>query len=215
MRTSVILVICTLGLSTVAAAQGVPDVELPTSPRGLAAVKVAGEWVEAGDGQQYRNGRWITVDYGRPILRGRQDIFGSGATYGEAVSDGSAVWRAGANATTRLTTQVPLEIGGTTIQPGVYNVLVDLAGGAWTLVLSTQPVQESFDPTDTTNLFGSINYDPQFDVLRAPMIVETAPVSFEQVVIDFVDVTATGGTLLIAWERTAAMVEFRIADPGV
>lgn len=211
MRVGVFLVaVLTLALATAAGAQGVPDVELPTSPRGLAAIQVAGEWVEAGNGQQYRNGRWITVDYGRPILRGRQNIFGSGASYGEAVGDGSAVWRAGANATTRLTTQVPLEIGGTTIQPGIYNVLVDLTGGAWTLVLSTQPVQESFDPSDTTNLFGSINYDPQFDVLRAPMTVDTAPVSGEQVLIDFVDVTTAGGTLLIAWERTAAMVGFRI-----
>ena len=35
---------------------------------------------------------------------------------------------------TRLTTQVPLQIGGKTIAPGMYNVFVDLKPGNWTLV---------------------------------------------------------------------------------
>ena len=52
------------------------------------------------------------VDYGRPLLRGRTSIFGSGAEYGKTISDGSPVWRMGANDSTRFTTQVPLEIGG-------------------------------------------------------------------------------------------------------
>jgi hypothetical protein len=47
------------------------------------------------------------------------------------VKDGSPVWRAGANDTTRLTTQAALTIGGKTIQPGTYNVFVDLKPGAW------------------------------------------------------------------------------------
>ena len=39
---------------------------------------------------------------------------------------GAPVWRAGANATTTLTTQVPLMVGGKRLEPGIYNVLVDL-----------------------------------------------------------------------------------------
>ena len=40
-------------------------------------------------------GKWIEITYSRPILRGRTNIFGTGADYGKAVSDGSPVWRAG------------------------------------------------------------------------------------------------------------------------
>lgn len=210
-RSMLSTLVVSAAMSIPLAAQSVPAVDLPASPRGLAAIQVGGSWVDTGAGRQYRDGQWITVDYGRPILRGRQDIFGTGADYGVAISDGSPVWRAGANETTRLTTQVPLRFGGTTIQPGVYNVLVDLKGGAWTLVLSTQPVQSQFNPSDTVNLFGSINYNPTFDVLRAPMAVDAAPVSFEQFTIDFVDVTPAGGTLLMIWDRTVAMVGFAVA----
>lgn len=189
-------------------AQATPTVNLPSSPRGLAAIQVGGEWVDTADGRQYRNGKWITVDYGRPILRGRTGIFGSGADYGRVISDGSPVWRAGANNTTRITTQATLQFGANSVPPGTYNVVVDLKGGAWTLVLTNQPAQAKYDPNDKVNLYGSYNYDPKFDLLRAPMTVDVAPVKFEQFTIDFVDVSTTGGTLLMIWENTVAMVPF-------
>src|SRR5690606_11620720 len=116
----------------------------------------------------------------------------------------------GANATTRLTTQIGLQIGGATIQPGVYNVLVELKEGAWTLVLSTQPVQEQYDPSDMVNLYGSYNYDPSFDLLRAPMTIGTSPVSFEQFTIDFIDVSDTGGRILMVWDTTVATIPFAV-----
>jgi hypothetical protein len=189
-------------------AQSAPTVNLPASPRGLAAIQVGGAWSDTGNGPQYRNGKWITVNYGRPILRGRRDIFGSGAEYGRVISDGSPVWRAGANDTTRLTTQATLQFGPHSVPPGVYNVLVDLTGGAWTLVLTNQPVQVKYDPNDKVNLYGSYNYDPKFDLLRVPMTTDEAPVAFEQFTIDFVDVSDTGGTLLMVWGNTVAMVPF-------
>jgi hypothetical protein len=192
------------------AAQSKPDVKLPASPRGLAAVQVGGSWSTVDGEQRYSNGSWITVDYGRPILRGRQNIFGSGASYGKLVNPDSALWRAGANDTTRLTTQVPLVIGGTTIQPGVYNMFVDLKEGAWTLVLSTQPVQPKYDATDKVNLYGAYNYDKKFDVLRAPMRLATSPSSLEQFTINFVDVTNSRITLTMAWDRTVAAIDFMI-----
>lgn len=207
-RSMMTVVAVAMVASISAGAQTIPDVDLPSSPRGLAAIQVAGTWADSPNGRQYRDGKWITVDYGRPILRGRTNIFGSGADYGVAISDGSAVWRAGANETTRLTTQMPLRFGTSSVPPGVYNVMVDLEGGAWTLVLSNQPIQPRYDPTDKINLYGSYNYDPKFDVLRAPMMVDEAPVSFEQFTLDFIDVTPTGGTLLMVWERTVAMVPF-------
>lgn len=197
----------TLALS----AQTTPAVNLPASPRGLAAIQVGGTW-STGAERQYKGGSWITVDYGRPILRGRSPIFGSGATYGQLVLDGSTLWRAGANETTRLTTQTALVIGGTTLAPGTYNVLVDLKENAWSLVLTNQPAQTKYDPNEKVLLYGSYNYNPKHDVLRAPMQVSAAPRSVEQFTIGFLDVQPTGGTLYMAWDRTVAMVEFALKN---
>ncbi|MEO7135304.1 MAG: DUF2911 domain-containing protein [Vicinamibacterales bacterium] len=147
---------------------------------------------------------------GRPLLRGRKEIFGSGADYGKFVNAGAPVWRAGANDTTRLTTQVPLQIGNKTIAPGVYNVFVDLKPGNWTLVLSTQPVQEKFDPNDKVRLSGATNYDPKFDVLRAPMSVRTNDASTEQFTIGFTNVSDTRATLTMAWDKTLATVDLTV-----
>jgi hypothetical protein len=205
-----------LGTTTVAlaatlavSAQTKPAVNLPASPRGLAAIQVGGTW-STGEQREYKGGSWITVDYGRPILRGRQNIFGSGATYGQTVLDGSALWRAGANETTRLTTQAALVIGGSTLAPGTYNLLVDLKENAWTLVLTNQPAQTKYDPNEKVLLYGSYNYNPKHDVLRAPMQVSVAPRSIEQFTIGFLDVQTTSGTLYMAWDRTVAMVEFGV-----
>ncbi len=210
MRRSIVTSLCVamLMLPVAVSAQTVPDVNLPASPRGLAAIQVGGEWTDNAGTPQYRNGKWITIDYGRPILRGRRNIFGAGADYGRVISDGSPVWRAGANATTRLTTQVTLQFGANSVPPGTYNVMVDLTGGAWTLVLTNQPVQPKYDPADKVNLYGSYNYDATFDVLRAPMTVDAVPVAFEQFTIDFVNVSSSGGAILMAWENTYALVPF-------
>ena len=193
-------------------AQAVPEVKLVASPPGQAAIEVAGQWEKTEQGgQAYRNGKWIVVDYGRPLLRGRADIFGAGADYGTLVKAGGPVWRAGANNTTRLTTQVPLQIGDKTLAPGVYNVFVDLKPGNWTLVMSNQPVQEKFDPNDKVRLSGAYNYDPKFDLLRVPMTVRTGDASVEQFTINFTNVTAAGATMTMAWDKTVASIELKVA----
>lgn len=203
-----------LALSAALGAQAVPELKLPPSPQGQAAVQLGGRWEKTQGGQRYADGKWIVIDYGRPLLRGRASIFGGAADYGKAISDGSPVWRMGANDTTRLTTQVPLEIGGKTIQPGVYNAFAELKPGAWTLVLSTQPRQPKYDPNDKVLLYGSYNYDQKFDVLRAPMTVKQSDTTVEQLTIGFVNVTASGATLSVAWEKTVATIDLKIASGG-
>ena len=193
-------------------AQTVPEVKLPPSPQGQASVQVGGRWEKTPTGgQRYVDGKWVVVDYGRPLLRGRANIFGAGADYGKTISDGSPVWRVGANDTTRLTTQAPLAIGGKTLPPGVYNVFAELKAGAWTLVLTTQPRQPKYDPNDKVLLYGSYNYDPKFDVVRAPMTLRQGDASVEQLTIGFVNVTASAATLSVAWEKTVATIDLRVA----
>jgi hypothetical protein len=191
-----------LAATAIASAQR-PEVKLPPSPRGSAEVQVLGKY-EKG---RYVGGQWITVDYGRPIRRGR-DPFGTGANYGKVANPDSPLWRAGANDTTRLTTQATLTIGKTTLKPGVYNVFVDLKENAWSLVLTTQGVQPKYDANDKVLLYGAYNYDPKFDVLRAPMRMLPLQISIEQLTIGFADVRNDGGTLFIAWGQTMGAVDF-------
>ena len=205
-----VAVLC-VAMGASALAQAIPDVKLVPSPPGQAAIQLGGTWDKTADCPRYRDGKWIVVDYGRPLLRGRKDIFGTASDYGKFVNADAPLWRAGANDTTRLTTQVPLEIGGKTIAPGTYNVFVDLKPGNWTVVLSTQPVQEKFDPNDKVRLSGATNYDPKFDVLRAPMTVRTADQSTEQFTIGFANVSATSATLVMSWEKTAATIDLKLA----
>lgn len=209
------LAIITLCAATTAvlSAQAVPEVKLPPSPPGQAAIQLGGRWEKLAEGgQRYVDGKWVVVDYSRPLLRGRTNIFGAGADYGKTVMAGAAIWRAGANETTRLTTQAPLQIGDKTIAPGIYNVFADLKAGQWTFVLNTQPVQPKFDPADKVRLSGATNYDAKFDVLRVPMAMASRPDSLEQFTIAFANVTDSSARLIMSWEKTVASVELRLAS---
>ena len=107
--------------------------------------------------------------------------------------------------------QAAIQVGGKTLAPGVYNVFVDLKPGNWTLVMSNQPIQETFDPNDKVRLSGATNYDPKFDLLRAPMTVRTGDSSTEQFMIGFTNVTETSATLSMAWEKTLASIDLKLA----
>lgn len=201
---------CALALAAPAPAQD--EGSRPASPAGKAATQVGGEWVSRENGRTtYEGGRWMEITYGRPILRGRDGIFGAGEDYGEQVTAGAPVWRAGANATTRLWTEAPITIGGTRIEPGEYSLFVDLSGGDWTLVVSRQPYQQSYDPDNEGATWGAYGYDPSHDVARAEMSVETLDHSVDQFTIAFHDVTDAGGEIAMLWDDTLASVPFRLA----
>ena len=198
--------------SAALAQQAAAPASMPASPRGTAATQVSGKWVteKPGDTPRYREGKWLVVDYGRPILRGRTEIFGADAEYGKTVNAGAPVWRAGANQTTRFKTEVPLVFAGKTLPAGEYSVFVDLKPGAWTLVFSTEPYQQKYDPNSKTETWGSDNYDPKFDVLRVPMQTVAGTTSIEQFTIAFINMTQQGGALAMAWEKTVATVAFTV-----
>lgn len=159
------------------------------------------------------NGKWIDIVYGRPILRGRTNMFGAGSDYGRALFDGGTVWRAGANVSTRLRSELPLEIGGKRVAPGEYVMLIDLKSSRdWTLILTTQPYALEFDPRNTTELYGGFNYRTDRDVARASMAVEPLPYTVDQLTWWFTDVGPSGGTMRIAWEKVMASAPFKIVE---
>jgi hypothetical protein len=185
----------------------------PLSPAGTASAMVGGKWgAPDKDGERsYSGGKWIEVTYSRPMLRGRTGIFGKGADYGKAIDAGAPVWRAGANQTTKLKTEVPLTIGGKKLDAGTYDLFVELKETGWTLIVSTQPTQEKYDANDKTKIWGAYGYDPKFDVVRVPMTMMTPAVSIDQFSIGFVDMADAGGKLAMGWDKTAAVVPFTVA----
>jgi hypothetical protein len=188
----------------------------PMSPRGTAATHVGGKWVKPagrGDftlgGQTYQGGKWIEITYGRPLKRGR-DLWGSGADYGKSSLVGAPIWRAGADVTTRLKTELPLVINGKTLPPGEYSLFIDLKEHNWTFVVSSLPVQTKYDPAEKVATYGAYNYTPDKDVLRAPMKLETLPHSIEELTWAFVDMSDAGGAMAISWGNQMASVPFKI-----
>jgi hypothetical protein len=182
--------------TTVAFAQ---EGERPASPPGTASTQI-------GD-------KWIDVTYSRPLLRGRQGIFGAGAEYGKKLNAGGPVWRAGANVTTRIKTGLDLEIGGKKVPAGEYSFFIDLKEGAWTAILSTQPFMEAFDRAKVGQgiTWGAYGYTPDKDVVRAPMTVEKREFSIDQLTIGFRNVTADGGELYLIWDNQFGALPFKVA----
>ena len=181
----------------------------PASPPGSSAVEVGGHYDPKAAEPTYVGGKWIEISYGRPILRGR-DVFGSGANYGKVANPDQPVWRAGANVTTQLKTEVPLVINGKTVAPGTYTVFVDLKPNNWTFILSNWKAQTRYDPNNKNEIWGAYGYTPDKDVVRAPMKMETLPHSHAQMSWEFVDMTDTGGALAVMWEKTAGVVSFKL-----
>ena len=222
MKTRIAVGLAALLLSSVSMIAQTPS--KPMSPDGSAHVQVLGTWAKGQrpaftlGRETYQNGKWIEITYGRPLQRGR-DLFGSGPNYGKAANDVGApgfppppVWRAGANQSTRLKTEVPLLLGTTTVPPGEYSLFIDLKGPSeWTLIVSRWAAQEKFDPQNKDALWGAYGYTPDKDVVRVPMKVDTLPFTVDELTWTFVDMTNDSGKIALIWGKSMASTPFRAA----
>jgi len=188
------------------------------SPRGESSTQVGGAYDASGS---FQGGSWIVVDYGRPILRGRENMFGSGDTYGDGFSRplpsrdppllGAPIWRIGANKSTRFMTETDLMFGGQRLPAGEYSIFADLEDDGWTLVFSTWDVKQTSRDENPNALWGSYEYTPDRDVLRTAMEVRTLPMSADQLIITFTDMSQEGGDFTIWWDDQFATTPFSVA----
>jgi len=136
----------------------------------------------------------FTVDYGRPLARGRI-LLGNIIPYDE-------VWRTGANAATQFTTSAPITIAGIQIPQGKYTL--------WTL-----PHAKGVDliVNKQTGQWGT-GYDESRDLAKAPMTTETLTTPVEQFTISIVAADDHHGTLIMEWGsfRWSAPI---VVGPGV
>lgn len=132
-------------------------------------------------------GKNITINYNAPSKRNRT-IMGELVPYGQ-------VWRTGANASTKLTTDTDLMIGKLHVPAGTYALYTIPGEKEWTLIVSKQ-----------TDLWGSDGYDQTKDLGRVQMKVEPVKDTVETFAIDVKPGTGKRGTLTLTWENTQASV---------
>jgi hypothetical protein len=133
----------------------------------------------------------ITIDYSRPLARGRA-LLGNVIPY-------DRVWRTGANAATQFTTSAPIRLAGIQLAAGTYTL--------WTV-----PHQNGVDliVNGQSGQWGT-QYDPSRDVGKAPMQSATLPKPVDQFTISVAANDARRGTLTLEWGsfRWTAPIEVR------
>ena len=136
------------------------------------------------------DGANISIEYGRPMLKGR--------TPGKDIDpfEGKE-WRTGADEQTTLKTDKPLKIGTLTVPPGTYGLHTIPVNGTWQLIVSKR-----------ASGWG-IPYPAGQDLGRVPMTMAKPAAPVEQLTISVVD-TPTGGTLNVEWAGTKASVPFTV-----
>ena len=135
------------------------------------------------------DGATITIDYGRPYMKGRK-IFGGLVPFGQ-------VWRTGADEATTLTTDKGLTLGSVSVPAGKYTLFTIPGEKEWTLVVNKQ-----------TGQWGT-QYDQAQDLGRVTMTVAATAAPVEQLTIKIGD-TAAGGELHFEWESTRAVATFGV-----
>lgn len=149
-----------------------------------------GELSGRGSAEATVHGAEITVDYGRPLKRGRE-IFGGLVPWNE-------VWRTGANRATHFSTDRGLRAGGTFIPPGTYTLFTIPRPGGWTLLVN-----------ERTDINGQA-YDADHDLARLEMETRRLRETVEPFTIRVDETEDGGGVLRLRWDRTEAFLPFRV-----
>jgi hypothetical protein len=121
----------------------------------------------------------FAVDYGRPLMRGRQ-LLGDVIPY-------DRVWRTGANAATQFTTSVPVKIAGMQVPAGTYTLWTGPHKNGADLIVNKQ-----------TGQWGT-EYNHSLDLGTARLTGEALPAPVEAFTISIVPVDSHHGTLIMEW----------------
>ncbi len=127
---------------------------------------------------QIGNARF-TVDYGRPLLRGRK-LLGDVLPY-------DRVWRTGANAATQFTTSAPINLAGLQVPAGTYTLWTVPHTGGVDLIVNKQTGQWGTEYSSSRNLG------------TAKMTSEALTTPVEAFTISIVPGDTQHGTLVMEW----------------
>ena len=133
----------------------------------------------------------FTVDYGRPLLRGRT-LLGDVIPY-------DRVWRTGANAATQFTTSTSIMLAGMQLPAGTYTLFTAPHTNEVDLIVNKQ-----------TGQWGT-EYNPSLNLGRARIISEVSATTVEEFTISIIPGDNRHGTLVLEWGslRWTAPIEVR------
>ena len=121
----------------------------------------------------------FTVDYSRPLLRGRT-LLGDVIPY-------DRVWRTGANAATQFTTSTPIRLAGMQVPAGTYTLFTVPHTNGVDLIVNKQSGQWG------TEYNGSLNLG------TARIISEVATAKVEEFTVSIIPSDNRHGTLVLEW----------------
>ena len=126
-------------------------------------------------------GTQITIDYNRPVARGRT-LFGGVVPWGK-------IWCPGADSATRLTVTRPIQVNGATLPAGAYSIWAIPDTAHWTVIFSR-----------AAHVF-HIPYPEGQDALRVTTAPRPAP-HMETLAFYFPMVDSTRAELVLHWGET-------------
>ncbi len=154
-----------------------------------ASAQPAGAQAERGKAEMKAGAGAITVDYGRPSLKGRDML--------SQLQEGT-FWRMGMNQATVITTPVDLSFGATRVPKGAYSLWLKKTGDAFQIVFNSQ-----------TGQWGT-QHDPTKDVYTVAATKAALPSPVETFTIELAP-AAKGGTFDLSWGATKLAAPFELA----
>lgn len=123
----------------------------------------------------------VTVEYGRPSVKGRT-IWGGLVPWGE-------VWRAGADEATTVAFASDVRIEGETLPAGTYSFFAIPGEDEWTVIFNK-----------TAQQWGAFRYDAGEDALRVTVEPREADM------VETLEYAIEGDELILRWEKLAVPV---------
>ena len=136
----------------------------------------------------------ITVDYGRPGVKGRK-IFGDLVPFGK-------VWRAGANSSTKITFEQSVNFGGKTVSAGTYGLFVIPTEKEWKVILNKDSQQ-----------WGAYTFDEKLNVVDVTVPVQKLAEKQEWFEIELNPVDDNAVNLVMKWDFTKVELPLKIGKP--
>lgn len=143
--------------------------------------------------QQFSTSK-ITVDYGRPGVKGRK-VFGELVPYGK-------VWRAGANGATKVTFAQAVSFGGKTVPAGTYGLFINPTDKEWKVILNKDAQQ-----------WGAYTFDEKLNVTEITVPVQKITEKQEWFGIELNPVDDHALDMVIKWDMSKVTVPVKAAKP--
>jgi hypothetical protein len=137
----------------------------------------------------------ITVDYSRPLVRGRK-IFGGLEAEGK-------VWRAGANENTTVEFADPVVVEGQPLDRGIYGLHMIPGESEWTVIFSRNATS-----------WGSFSYDASEDALHVTVKPQAAPLQ-EALSYDFENLSANSAAITMRWDTVVIPIRIEVDTPRI